>query len=133
MRHIMIIIAMILTGVAFTQARVLDDAAKQVASLRGVTMSDTSAEMQADQPLIRTCNIITLSQMTLPMANAMLDAIPAEYGGVSAGHDNERVTVWANEYDGTDGEMLILINCGDGIALVYLDGAMDAMKASMGM
>ncbi len=133
MRHIMIIIAMILTGVTSMQARVLDDAAKQVASLRGVTMTDTSAEMQLDQPMIRTCNIITLSQLTLPMANAMLGSIPAEYGGVSAAQDNDSVTVWANEYDGTDGEMLILINCGDGIALVYLDGSMEAMKASMGM
>ena len=133
MRHIMIIIAMIVTGVINSQARVLDDAAKQVASLRGVTMIDTSAEMQIDQPLIHTCNIITLSQVTLPMANAMLGSIPSEYGGVSAGQDNDSVTVWANEYDGTDGEMLILINCGDGIALVYLDGSMDAMRASMGM
>ena len=133
MRHILIIIAIIIAGVTNTQARVLDDAAKQVASLRGVTMIDTSAEMQIDQPLIHTCNIITLSQVTLPMASAMLGDIPAEYGGVSAGQDNDRVTVWANEYDGTDGEMLILINCGDGIALVYLDGSMDAMKASMGM
>ena len=133
MRHILIIIAIIITGVINAQAKVLDDAARQVASLRGVTMTDTSAEMQMDQPLIRTCNIITLSQVTLPMANAMLGNIPAEYGGVSASQDNDSVTVWANDYDGTDGEMLILINCGDGIALVYLDGAMDAMRASMGM
>lgn len=129
----MIIISIIIAGVINAQARVLDDAAKQVASLRGVTMMDTSAEMQADQPLIRTCNIITLSQMTLPMANAMLGSIPEEYGGVSASQNNERVTVWTNDYDATDGEMLILINCGDGIALVYLDGSMDAMRASMGM
>lgn len=129
----MIIISIIIAGVINAQARVLDDAAKQVASLRGVTMMDTSAEMQIDQPMIRTCNIITLSQMTLPMANAMLGSIPAEYGGVSASQNNDSVTVWTNDYDATDGEMLILINCGDGIALVYLDGSMDAMRASMGM
>ncbi len=133
MKRFFISCALALGSFAAMLASTLGDTAAKIEAIPGISVVDATEAAAAEQPDIKLCKAITPSTSQMPAVQEIVGALPAEMLLTEMSEGNYVLKVYSETVEGTQGEMLVVIESPGQNALIYMQGDMEAMLKGMPM